>query len=580
LKQFPAFNTLKFKEMKHPHNAMKYAIILLFSLIPPLSILAQKATGLLEDDDGYARQTMMAQYTGAKNKDLPKSVSLKSYCPLPGNQGVMQACVGWSIGYGALTIERAIQNDWADAKMVTQEAFSALFIYNQIKGEGSCDKALSSMSVAMDFVKNKGNCLDKEFNVSDCQKKPDAKLLENAKKYTAKAINSLFPKDAQADVKINALRSILAKKKPVVISLRINNQFKALKNVKTWYPETGDIPTECHAITVIGYDDDIGCFQLLNSWGRDWANKGFINIKYADLAQYCPYAYVIYLYKNEKEAEPLVIGETKTEKIPPSQKETTGQKESTGTVKPDISSKSTNKPPIKVLEKPDVSSKSPTVPPKKVPEKPEKAEKPTKPAPSENTMVDLAGQFVFNEYKGQTNRGDYIFQPAEVERIDNHYTLKKKDWKVGDQFQLALTSDFSEVYVYVISLNPKNEVNVIYPRNEDYNKKFTGLHESPLIMLDGARVVLPNPQQVMRIQYTGTDRLCIFFSLKEIKNLPKVGDLLKNRVGDFEKYVHNLLGENMIPLTDTAFEEDKIAFSTMTRSKGAIVPIIVEFQAK
>jgi hypothetical protein len=37
------------------------------------------------------------------------------------------------VGYGALTIERAIQNGWTDRVKITNESWSALFLYYQIK---------------------------------------------------------------------------------------------------------------------------------------------------------------------------------------------------------------------------------------------------------------------------------------------------------------------------------------------------------------------------------------------------------------------------------------------------------------
>jgi hypothetical protein len=530
--------------------SFRLKIIFFLSLLLPLSILAQKATGLRQDDAAYARQPLIMQNEGSKDEDLPKRVSLKAYCPIPRNQGEIQSCVGWSIGYGALTIERAIQNGWTNTKLITEEAFSALFIYNQIKDPGDCEKAASTMQDAVTLLTKQGICLEKEFEVNDCHKKPDAIVLENAKKNIIKDANALFLKDAKLSEKIKEIRKLLAQKKPVASSLFINKQFMTLKNKKIWYPESGDLPTELHAITIIGYDDnyDSGCFELLNSWGREWGDEGFIRIKYEDLAKYCLYAYAFCLPKKGENVEPLNIAKVEKPDFTPS-------------VKSAVSNKKNNET-TKIVEKPIETRK--TV-----------SEKQTT-----NPLVEMAGQFVFNAYKGQTNNGIDLFEPASVERIGNHYTLKKKNWKVEDKFQIVLTSGFSEIYMYVLSLNPKNEVSVLYPRDEIYNKDYKGLHESPLVMLNGARVILPNPQQAMEIEYVGIERFCILFSTKKINKLSDVCNLIKKTNDNFEKYIHELLGDAMIPLTDTTFEEDKIAFSTLTRSKGAIVPIIVEIQSK
>ncbi|MDZ7876767.1 MAG: hypothetical protein U5L45_03810 [Saprospiraceae bacterium] len=133
---------------------------------------------------------------------------------------------------------------------------------------------------------------------------------------------------------------------------------------------------------------------------------------------------------------------------------------------------------------------------------------------------------------------------------------------------------------HCLSLDAKKEAKVLFPRNENEDSQHTGLHETPLIMLDGARIILPKQGSGIQLKHSGTDRLCIFFSLTKIKNLPKVCELIKNQTGDFEQHIFKLLGDTMIPASDIAFKDDKIAFSTATRSGGAIMPIIIEFQAQ
>jgi Papain family cysteine protease len=507
-------------------------------ILLPLSILAQKATGLIEDDEGYANQPLMPQYEGSKAKDLPAKVSLKSYCPAPRNQGDIQSCVGWSIGYGAFSIEKAVKNNSTDTKTITEEAFSALFIYNQIKSTGTCEKALSSMSDAMNFLKKQGNCLAKEFDldVNDCMKKPNNILLDKAKKNVLKEHVRLFPSDANNATKIEKIKTLLAEKKPVIIGLRINVAFAILKNTKFWYPPKDEIMTLPHAIVIVGYDDASSSFELFNSWGKDWGDNGFIRVKYDDLARNCGYAYVIYLNDDKT----ILSSVTETKKPTPSV----------------LSEKS--------KEKPIITTKA-------VVEKP--LEKPL-----EKALVDLAGQFEINQHVGQSKQGKHLFEPVEVARKDYHYFIQNKTWRVGQLFQLALSSDFSGAYVYVFSLNSKNEIKILYPRNEENGYK--DRQETPLIMLDGARLVLPNPNAALRVEHEGTDRICIFFSLKKINNLSTIINSLKNKGDSFDKSVHELLGTAMIPFVDTVFEDKKIAFSTSSRSGGAIVPIIIEYQAQ
>ena len=35
-----------------------------------------------------------------------------------------------------------------------------------------------------------------------------------------------------------------------------------------------------HAMLVVGYDDDMNAFKVVNSWGKEWGNDGFVWIDY------------------------------------------------------------------------------------------------------------------------------------------------------------------------------------------------------------------------------------------------------------------------------------------------------------
>ena len=52
-------------------------------------------------------------------------------------------------------------------------------------------------------------------------------------------------------------------------------------------------------MVVIGYDDGKKAFEIMNSWGRGWANQGFVWIRYEDFAKYCKYAYQLSMDKRE-----------------------------------------------------------------------------------------------------------------------------------------------------------------------------------------------------------------------------------------------------------------------------------------
>ena len=84
----------------------------------------------------------------------------------------------------------------------------------------------------------------------------------------------------------------------------------------------------------------------------------------------------------------------------------------------------------------------------------------------------------------------------------------------------------------------------------------------------------------MKVDYAGTDRVCILFSTRKIWGFQKFCQKVQKWNGDFDAYFHKLLGDIMIPTVDSNFAMNQVAFSTATRSEGSIVPIIIEFHSQ
>ena len=254
--------------------------------------------GLVFNDDSYKASPRTADDgDGAKGEtELLKhnfKVDLKPYCPTVQEQGKISSCVGWSVGYAAMTIEKAIANKWAnDQETIDDNAFSAMFVYNQIK-LGDCFFG-AELNHAFDVLKEKGNVFHRDFAVSNnCDSMPRATLMEKARLNRVKDFAVLFDPDDNADVKIERVKRTLARQKPVVIGMVLPENFLTLKsNDEVWYPNVGNTDLfGGHAMVVVGYDDGKKAFEIMNSWGKGWANEGFVWVRYDDFAKYCKYAY-------------------------------------------------------------------------------------------------------------------------------------------------------------------------------------------------------------------------------------------------------------------------------------------------
>jgi hypothetical protein len=281
---------------------MRYRIVywLYFYLIFHFALPGQ---GLVFDNDDYNRLPRQSHYgDGSKSElkvlDSVPKIDLKSFCPKVQHQGQVGSCVGWSVGYGAYTIQRAINNNWGgNRNLITQNAYSAMFIFDQIKIT-DCDYG-SRIGDALKLLKEKGDVYSKDFDndKSDCFKLPADKELKLAYQHRIKDFMTLFGPDDKQLIKVNKTKLSLLQDMPVCVGMDLKKNFQNIKHgEKFWFPEVGDTnPFGGHAMVVIGYDDGKKAFELMNSWGELWGNNGFIWIKYDDFAKYCRYGFQFYL---------------------------------------------------------------------------------------------------------------------------------------------------------------------------------------------------------------------------------------------------------------------------------------------
>jgi len=253
------------------------------------------AAGLLFEDEAYEALPRQSAEAGSK-EDLPAAVDLSPYCPEVRHQGYIFSCVGWAVGYGAMSIQRAILNQCTDKAVITRNAHSALFLYNQVKS-GDCNKG-SRISDALQFMHKNGDCLARQFDfdINNCSLLPDSSVSTEARRFSIQDFITLFGLKESADIKVLRVKRVLANHKPVVVGMNVLRNFYELKNAKFWHPQIGNTtPAGGHALVVVGYDDRKEAFRLFNSWGKNWGDEGYIWVKYEDFGQFCKYAYALYL---------------------------------------------------------------------------------------------------------------------------------------------------------------------------------------------------------------------------------------------------------------------------------------------
>lgn len=281
--------------IKIPEYWYAFSVMLgLLALMPAV----QAQTGLLHADERYQKLPVLPAYTGVKFNDIPIRVNLRKYCPVPGDQRSIGACVGWAVGYNALTLLRAVRNNITDKALITQKANSAAFIYNQVKlGVADCNKG-AFIEDALILLKEKGDCLEERFNYqkNSCDRLPDGQALAEASLYKILDYAAVFAVQAEGKQKISGICKVLATQTPVIVGIGVTKTFsEILPGQRLWDPAPDEAIEQYHAMVVVGYDNVDKRFLLMNSFGTTWGNEGFISVPFDDFERLCRYAYMMLL---------------------------------------------------------------------------------------------------------------------------------------------------------------------------------------------------------------------------------------------------------------------------------------------
>ncbi len=243
------------------------------------------STGMKMKEDVFDKAKVFEPLSA--NAPMPAAVDLEPYCPERSNQGRQGSCVGWASTYAARTILQA----QATGVNPNSTIFSPSFVYNQIHLE-NCQG-----SYMLDALKTlqAGSVTLQEFpyNDQDCDRQPNSALKERATQNRITGFNRLTEGGEDYGIDIQGIKQNLAQGAPVVIGAMVTESFQYMRGNRCWKPESGDRPLGGHAMCVVGYDDNKegGAFKIMNSWGKDWGDRGFGWVRYREFKGFCKEAY-------------------------------------------------------------------------------------------------------------------------------------------------------------------------------------------------------------------------------------------------------------------------------------------------
>lgn len=231
--------------------------------------------------------------------ELQSSHSLREWCPIPRDQGNYGTCTSWSTAYYARTICEARNNGWTDKQKITAEVFSPTFVYTLIKNNDDYDCQDGSSTIkALETIWRQG-VPKLQLLPYSCQSTLASLMYSHASRYKTERPTMLFYFADSYNQKIYSVKKALSEDNPVLISFKCYDSFQMVSS-DVW---NGDVSGEPggHSMCVVSYDDNKygGAFEVINSWGTDWANGGYCWIRYSDFCEYTKYAMQMNVRKNQ-----------------------------------------------------------------------------------------------------------------------------------------------------------------------------------------------------------------------------------------------------------------------------------------
>ena len=118
---------------------------------------------------------------------------------------------------------------------------------------------------------------------------------ESTEHYRINGYVTLFPPGASPAQRADRIREALRNGHPVIATFNVRRNFLELPARETHYrPEQGNTEAaETHTLLVTHYHPGEGTFELMNSWGSSWGERGCVRVDHRDFADMVAGAWVV-----------------------------------------------------------------------------------------------------------------------------------------------------------------------------------------------------------------------------------------------------------------------------------------------
>jgi C1A family cysteine protease len=254
---------------------------------------------------------------GFSGDKLPSSYSLERYVPFVLDQGQTGTCVGFSTLYYGLSTTLNIKYGYTKQMEKYANSFDPYFIYSIMKmNQNGCEDGLI-MADALDLIIKIG--AKKLFYPPflTCDSTWDEQKLKNVFEYTFPyKIDTWYYLETDNVNLIDNIKYYITNGSPIMFAAEVNNSLQSYssKNINGvgsngfWSPTSSKDDVSGHAMCIIGYDNYKygGAFRVVNSWGKQYGDNGFLWIRYNDFKKYAREVYLFQFDDIDFNANPTI----------------------------------------------------------------------------------------------------------------------------------------------------------------------------------------------------------------------------------------------------------------------------------
>lgn len=195
------------------------------------------------------------------------------FCPPIMNQGDQESCAGWALGYGCASIQAYdTYQDWNWAKR------SPSFLYNQAHNGTTC--GVADIDSILRMLSHQGVCAYylMPYDETDCNTQPNSIQRADA------ALNKSVRLRLSNSTDIAEYKQVLRMGHSIGVLTEYATDLQTLCATPSahgvWTSIVNPDTTQSHTMCIIGYDDHQHMFKVMNSWGTNSGDNGFVWVSY------------------------------------------------------------------------------------------------------------------------------------------------------------------------------------------------------------------------------------------------------------------------------------------------------------